>query len=71
MYRSHASIGRAMYYTSATIVIGFSVLTLSNFTPSIYFGILTGVAMLAALLGAMTLLPRLIVLFKPFGPDRV
>jgi uncharacterized protein len=68
MFRSHASIGRAMYYTSATIVIGFSVLTLSNFTPSIYFGILTGVAMLAALLGAMTLLPRLIVWIKPFGP---
>jgi len=70
MFRSHASIGRAMYYTSATIVIGFSVLTLSNFTPSIYFGILTGVAMLAALLGAMTLLPRLLVLVKPFGPDQ-
>lgn len=68
MFRSHGSIGRAMYYTSATIVIGFSVLTLSNFTPSIYFGILTGVAMLAALLGAMTLLPRLIVWIKPFGP---
>ncbi len=71
MFRSHASIGRAMYYTSATIVIGFSVLTLSNFTPSIYFGILTGVAMLAALLGAMTLLPRLLVWVKPFGPDNV
>ncbi len=71
MFRSHGSIGRAMYYTSATIVIGFSVLTLSNFTPSIYFGILTGVAMLAALLGAMTLLPRLIVWIKPFGPERV
>lgn len=70
MFRSHASIGRAMYYTSATIVIGFSVLTLSNFTPSIYFGILTGVAMLAALLGAMTLLPRLIVWIKPLGPER-
>jgi predicted RND superfamily exporter protein len=70
MFRSHASIGSAMYYTSATIVIGFSVLTLSNFTPSIYFGLLTGVAMLAALLGAMTLLPRLLVWIKPLGPGR-
>jgi predicted RND superfamily exporter protein len=42
MYRSHASIGRAMYYTTLTVVVGFSMLTLSNFTPSIYFGVLTG-----------------------------
>lgn len=65
MYRCHASIGKAMYYTSATIVLGFSVLALSNFRPSIYFGVLIGVAMLAALLGALTLLPRLIVAYKP------
>lgn len=65
MYRCHASIGKAMYYTSSTIVLGFSVLALSNFTPSIYFGVLTGVAMLAALLGALTLLPQLIVAMKP------
>ncbi|CAA0094677.1 Uncharacterised protein [Zhongshania aliphaticivorans] len=69
MYRSHASIGKAMYYTSIIIVFGFSILTLSNFTPSIYFGLLTGLAMAAALLGALLLLPKLILLVKPLGPD--
>jgi predicted RND superfamily exporter protein len=69
MYRSHASIGKAMYYTSIIIVFGFSILALSNFTPSIYFGLLTGLAMLAALLGAMLLLPKLILLIKPLGPE--
>lgn len=68
MYRSHGSIGRAMYYTSLTIIFGFSILALSNFKPSIYFGLLTGAAMLSALLGALLLLPRLLILFKPFGP---
>lgn len=67
MHRSHLSIGKAMYYTSVTIVCGFSILTLSNFTPSIYFGLLTGFAMLSALLGALLLLPKLIIVFKPFG----
>jgi predicted RND superfamily exporter protein len=67
MHRSHGSIGKAMYYTSVIIVFGFGMLTLSNFTPSIYFGLLTGAAMLAALMGALLLLPRLIVIFKPFG----
>lgn len=67
MYRCHGSIGKAMYYTAVIIIFGFSILALSNFTPSIYFGLLTGAAMLAALLGSMLLLPRLIIFFKPLG----
>ena len=67
MHRCHGSIGHAMYYTSVTIIIGFSILVLSRFIPSIYFGLLTGLAMLIALISALTLLPHLIVVFKPFG----
>ena len=67
MHRCHQSIGYAMYYTSVTIIIGFSILALSNFIPSIYFGLLTGLAMLIALAAALTLLPELLMVFKPFG----
>lgn len=67
MHRCHRSIGRAMFYTSLTIITGFSILVLSNFIPTIYFGLFTGFAMFMALVGALTLLPRLIVLIKPFG----
>ena len=63
--RSHASIGRAMYYTSITVTLGFSILVLSSFVPTIYFGLLTGLAMLIALLANLTLLPLLIVRFRP------
>lgn len=71
MHRSHGSIGRAMFYTSVIIIFGFSILTLSEFIPTIYFGLLTGAAMLAAILAALTLLPRLILLVKPLGnPNR-
>lgn len=66
MHRSHSSIGRAMYYTSAIIIFGFSVMVLSEFIPTIYFGVLTGFAMFAALMGALLLLPKLILLVKPF-----
>lgn len=69
MHRCHESIGYAMYYTSITIIIGFSVLVLSNFIPGIYFGLLTGLAMIIALVAALTLLPQLIVFFKPLGPE--
>lgn len=69
MHRSHASIGRAMYYTTITVIVGFSLLTLSNFTPSLYFGVLTVVAMAAAVAGALLLLPQLLLLFKPLGPE--
>ncbi len=65
MLNSHASIGRAMYYTSITITLGFSILVLSNFMPSMYFGLLTGFSMLVALAANLTLLPLLLVHFKP------
>jgi predicted RND superfamily exporter protein len=58
--RCHESIGRALYYTMITIVLGFSVLALSAFIPTIMFGLLTGLAMTAALVANMTLLPVLL-----------
>ncbi len=68
--RSHESIGYAMYYTTATIMIGFSVLVLSNFIPTIYFGLLTVFVVFMALTADLLLLPRLIVVLKPFGRDK-
>lgn len=65
MYRSHDSIGLAMFYTSITVTLGFLILALSNFIPSIYFGIFTAIAMLSAVLANLTLLPKLILIFKP------
>lgn len=69
MYRCHNTIGRAMWYTSVTIIVGFSILVLSNFIPTIYFGIFTGLAMLVALLASVTLLPLLIISWKPLGRE--
>ncbi len=63
----HASIGKAVYYISITIIVGFSILALSNFIPTIYFGLLIGLSMLIALVQVLTLLPRMLIIFKPFG----
>jgi predicted RND superfamily exporter protein len=62
--RSHASVGRAMFYTSVIIIAGFSILALSNFIPSILFGLLTGLAMFMALVTNLTLLPVLLIWAK-------
>ena len=66
MHRSHESIGYAMTYTSATIMIGFLVLVLSPFIPTIYFGLLTVLTMFMAIAADLMLLPKLILLIKPF-----
>jgi hypothetical protein len=66
LYYCHANIGKAVFYTAITIIIGFSILVLSNFIPTIYFGLLTALAMLIALLAALTLLPKLILIWRPF-----
>jgi len=63
----HSTVGKAILNTSITIVFGFSILVLSKFIPTIYFGIFTGLAMLLAMISVLTLLPALILLIKPFG----
>ena len=64
--KCHSTVGVAILNTSITIVFGFSILVLSNFIPTIYFGVFTGIAMMLAMISVLTLLPKLILIFKPF-----
>ena len=64
--KCHNTVGIAILNTSITIVFGFSILVFSNFIPTIYFGVFTGMAMLFAMISVLTLLPRLILIYKPF-----
>ena len=65
--KCHSTVGVAILNTSITIVFGFSILVLSKFIPTIYFGIFTGIAMMLAMISVLTLLPSLLLVFKPFG----
>ena len=65
----HDTVGVAILNTSITIIFGFSILVLSNFIPTIYFGVFTGIAMLLAMISVLTLLPKLILIVKPFGNE--
>ena len=65
--KCHDTVGVAILNTSITIVFGFSILVFSNFIPTIYFGVFTGIAMLLAMISVLTLLPKLILVVKPFG----
>jgi hypothetical protein len=62
----HRNVGKAIINTSITIMFGFSILVLSNFNPTIYFGIFTCLAMFIALLSVLELMPKLILVWKPF-----
>ncbi|RBQ29182.1 efflux RND transporter permease subunit [Aliarcobacter vitoriensis] len=65
--RAHEGIGHAMYYTTIIIVIGFSILTLSNLIPTIYFGLLTGIVMISVLVADLLLLPKMLLMLKPYN----
>ncbi len=67
--KCHSTVGIAILNTSITIVFGFSILVLSNFIPTIYFGFFTSIAMLLAMVLVLTLLPKLILTIKPFGKE--
>ena len=64
--KCHRTVGIAILNTSITIVFGFSILILSNFIPTIYFGVFTGIAMLLAMISVLTLLPKLLLIYRPF-----
>ncbi|MCP4971070.1 MAG: MMPL family transporter [Arcobacter sp.] len=66
MQRSHDSIGYAMTYTSLVVIVGFSILVLSNLIPTIYFGLLTVIVMITILASALLLLPKLLIMLKPY-----
>ena len=66
MHYCHANIAKAAFYTTVTITVGFSILTTSNFIPTILFGVLTAFAMIIALLAALTLMAKLILVSRPF-----
>ncbi len=67
----HSTVGVAILNTSITIVFGFSILVFSNFIPTIYFGVFTGIAMLLAMVSVLTLLPALILISEPFKPNKI
>ncbi|MCZ6893916.1 MAG: MMPL family transporter [Gammaproteobacteria bacterium] len=67
MHYCHANIAKAAFYTTLTITVGFSILIMSNFIPTVLFGMLTAVAMIVALLAALTLMPKLILMWRPFA----
>jgi len=68
--KCHSTVGVAILNTSITIVFGFSILVLSKFIPTIYFGVFTGIAMLLAMISVLTLLPALILVVKPFSINK-
>ena len=65
IHKSQTTVGKALYFTSITITLGFVVLVLSNFVPSIYFGVLTSVAMLVSLFATFSIIPLLLSVMKP------
>ena len=71
IHTSQTTVGKALYFTSITITLGFVVLVLSNFVPSIYFGLLTSVAMLVSLFATFSIIPLLLSLGIERSPDEL
>ena len=70
IHRAQTTVGKALYFTSITITLGFIVLVLSNFVPSIYFGLLTSIAMLVSLFATFSIIPLLLLIIKPMQENK-
>lgn len=67
IHLTNTNTGYAMYYTTVSVIVGFSILVLSNLIPTIYFGLLTILTMFVALMADLILLPKLLLFLRPFG----
>lgn len=62
------SVGRAMVFSTLALVVGFAVLCISEFVPTIYFGTLVALSMLGGLAGNLVILPLLLRVVSRDGP---
>ena len=62
---STSNVGQAMFYTTLVITSGFLIMVFSNFVPTMFFGMLTALAMVTALITNLVMLPMLILKFRP------
>jgi predicted RND superfamily exporter protein len=67
MHRCHATVGNNMFYASLPVIIGYATLVMSNFVPTMLFGLLVAFAMTLCLASDLLLLPAIVLVFKPFG----
>ena len=58
--KTHLTVGNAVLITSIAITAGFITLCLSNFVPTVYFGLFTSLAMIFAMIGVLITLPSIL-----------
>lgn len=64
------TVGSPITATSLVLFFGFGVMMVSTFKPVVYFGLLAAVTMISALIADLFVLPALIKVFRPYGPER-
>lgn len=63
--RTLLTAGRGIVFNALSVVVGFAVLLLSNFLPVMFFGFLVVVSISACLIGALVLLPAMVLVLRP------
>lgn len=61
----HNSVGRAVVFSTLALIVGFTALCLSQFIPTIYFGVLVSLSMIGGMAGNLVILPLLLKLITP------
>jgi predicted RND superfamily exporter protein len=62
LHRVQQNVGRALFFATLALIVGFSALAQSQFVPTIYFGVLVSLTMLGGLAGTLVVLPLLLTL---------
>ena len=65
VYNTIVNTGRGITFNALSVIIGFAALMISSFTPIRFFGFLVVVSIASCLVGALVLVPAMILKFRP------
>ncbi|MEZ6068993.1 MAG: MMPL family transporter [Pirellulales bacterium] len=62
---ANLAVGPAILLSTLALVVGFSAMCLSQFVPTIYFGVLVSLSMIGGMIANLVLLPVLLTAIEP------
>lgn len=60
-----STVGRGIIFNAFSVIVGFAVLSFSNFAPLRYFSVLIVISISTCLISALLLVPSIVIIAKP------
>ena len=71
LHHTYRNMGQSMVVSTMILVVGFASSVCASFRITVHFGVLTSLTIFLALICSLLVMPALLIMMKPFGPQRL